>query len=424
VLTTNNATPYVGQSVTFSLSVTNNGSSTLTNVLGNLQVAGQLLTPSPSSGVTLASGQNQVFTFTYPFVGSSDPCNLNPVSAVTGTGPSGQFVQQVTNTPTINVQRASLAIGIAQNIPSSAVVGQTITPNIPILNTGCLAVNLLTYTVTNPTAMRSLGFARPAADTVIVTVNPVLPGQTSTAISSHTFVSTDPAIWRVAYAFTGAAQTQGAPIQTLTLSITSGTYVVNLQGGTGATSTPGTSAAGTGTSNNTGGSVNNGSFVLTKSTTSGTAAPGGTVIFTLTLQNLSSSVTLTNVVVTDALDASFTYSSSGTPSGNVTASGQNVTWNVGTLSPGQTVSTTITAKVNTGTGGKTATNVACITSANFSTSTCTSPAISITIGSGTSTLPTTGFMAPDSSNNNLFLILIGGLMALIFVGLLLRNQRA
>ncbi|WP_407569365.1 isopeptide-forming domain-containing fimbrial protein [Deinococcus altitudinis] len=73
----------------------------------------------------------------------------------------------------------------------------------------------------------------------------------------------------------------------------------------------------------------------------GTVKPGDLLTYTLTVQN-TLSVSLNNVVLSDPLDSHLEFVSAD---GGGVAQGSIVTWNLGTLAPGQTVSRTLTARV-------------------------------------------------------------------------------
>ena len=80
---------------------------------------------------------------------------------------------------------------------------------------------------------------------------------------------------------------------------------------------------------------------------SGTAKPGDLLTYTLKVQN-TLSVSLTNVVLTDPLDSHLEFVSADGGGVAQAATGTQpttVTWNLGTLAPGETVTRTLTARV-------------------------------------------------------------------------------
>ena len=96
----------------------------------------------------------------------------------------------------------------------------------------------------------------------------------------------------------------------------------------------------------------------------GTVKPGDLLTYTLTVQN-TLSVSLNNVVLSDPLDSHLEFVS--TDGGAVTQS-NTVTWNLGTLAPGQTVSRTLAARVAQGTPDDTViSNTFSLSSSEFTT---------------------------------------------------------
>jgi len=100
-------------------------------------------------------------------------------------------------------------------------------------------------------------------------------------------------------------------------------------------------------------------LALSKSVNDSTPNAGDVISYTLTLQNTSSNPA-GGVVVTDPLPPGLTFS--GVMSINPGGSYSGGTWAVGTVLPLSTVTLTIEARVNNGTGGTTIINTASITS--------------------------------------------------------------
>ncbi len=90
-----------------------------------------------------------------------------------------------------------------------------------------------------------------------------------------------------------------------------------------------------------GGSAN---VVVNKSSNPPFAGPGDTVTWTLTA-TASGSVPATNVQVVDNLPAELEYISHSATIGSVNVSGQNVTWTIPLLNPGQSATLTITTRI-------------------------------------------------------------------------------
>jgi uncharacterized repeat protein (TIGR01451 family) len=107
--------------------------------------------------------------------------------------------------------------------------------------------------------------------------------------------------------------------------------------------------------------VNGADLALTKTVDRAAASEGGTVVFTVTVENLGPSAT-TGVVVADPLPTGLTYVGDAPSQGSYN-SGTGV-WTVGALNFGETATLTITATVNAGTMGTVLTNTAQITASD------------------------------------------------------------
>ncbi len=86
------------------------------------------------------------------------------------------------------------------------------------------------------------------------------------------------------------------------------------------------------------------SAIITKSVNPPFAQPGDTVTWTITVTN-PNSFPLTNVVVTDTMPSEVEITSVSASSGNVSSSGQTVTFNQGTMAPGETVTINVVTRV-------------------------------------------------------------------------------
>jgi uncharacterized repeat protein (TIGR01451 family) len=103
---------------------------------------------------------------------------------------------------------------------------------------------------------------------------------------------------------------------------------------------------------------------LTKTVDKATPVEGSNVVFTLTLYNLHGSRGATGIQVADPLPAGFTFVSA-TPSQGTYDSGAGL-WDIGSLGPMSNVTMTITAKTSCGSSGSTLTNSAAISAADQS----------------------------------------------------------
>lgn len=87
-------------------------------------------------------------------------------------------------------------------------------------------------------------------------------------------------------------------------------------------------------------------ITVTKSVNTPTAAPGALLIYSIQVRNAGVS-TAAGVTLTDVLPTGLTFESGTGPNGALTATGQTVTVNVGTLAPNATANFTINARVAT-----------------------------------------------------------------------------
>lgn len=95
----------------------------------------------------------------------------------------------------------------------------------------------------------------------------------------------------------------------------------------------------------------NGSFVvsgglrLDKSVDRPFAQPGDTVTWTINIEN-NSGETVTGIVVTDSVPGSLSIVSASASAGNVSVNGQNISFSIGSLGPGDGVTITIVTQIN------------------------------------------------------------------------------
>lgn len=97
-------------------------------------------------------------------------------------------------------------------------------------------------------------------------------------------------------------------------------------------------------------------LTIVKTPDNGAATAGEESTFTIKVTNTDTFATAHGTVISDVLPAGLTYVSS---TGGGTANGQTVTWTIGALAPGTSVTRTVTAKVGSGVAtGTTLTNTA------------------------------------------------------------------
>lgn len=105
--------------------------------------------------------------------------------------------------------------------------------------------------------------------------------------------------------------------------------------------------------------------IITKSVNPPFALPGQNVTWTITVTN-PGTVPVNNVVVSDSMPSQIQIISVRSTGGVVTVNGQQVTINIGTLNPGQTITTTIDGQVRNNVGVPfVITNVATLTADGF-----------------------------------------------------------
>src|SRR5262249_43185560 len=125
-------------------------------------------------------------------------------------------------------------------------------------------------------------------------------------------------------------------------------------------------------------------LTLTKTTGSGVATTGGTVVYTITVNNAGPSPA-TNVVVTDDLPAGLTLNSATPSQGSCNAS-DPVSCNLGTIPSGGSATITLSTTVTATTG--TISNTASVTSSEGDTATNSSTPIPVGTAADLAAVPT------------------------------------
>jgi len=354
------------------------------------------------------------------------PSNINAINNWWGSTDGPSFI----NNPAGRGDRITLAYNSTVNaVPFTAVI--------PAVPKGCLnesALNTQTPTSTatptttlSPTVTSSStgtssptvtsspsGTSSPSA-TSSVTATPsttVTPSVTPTVSITPTSSTTSTLNGSVTATNTSSATVTGTPpTSTPTSSATvTGTLPTNTATATGPTSTAtvtGTLPTNTATSQsqatNTPGGPNL-SFAdpaINKTGNPSLAQPGDTVTFTIVVSN-NGTVAAQNVTVTDPINPPLTYVSASTQQGSYTVNGSTVTFNVGTVNPGQLIALTVIVKVSaSATTPLDITNTATLNN-NGKTSSAT---IHLTSGR----LPSTGEHPAESSFDGGWLMVLAGL---------------
>jgi uncharacterized repeat protein (TIGR01451 family) len=346
-----------GTSNTYTITVSNNGPSTVSSLTLTDTIPAALLNPTfgtPSvgtydattgvwSGLSLASGQNVSITLT----GTVDPNLIGSLTnTVTVAAPSGvSDTNSANNTASDTDTPAQADLSVAVSDGKTSVVPGTSNPyTITVTNNGPSTVSSLTLTDTIPATLLNAIFGTPSVGTYDAT----------TGVWSGLSLATGGS---VSITLTGT-------IDPSTTSSLSNTVTVSAPSGTTDTNLVNNSA----TDNDTATPQADLSVTLTDGVS--TVTPGTTNTYTITVTNNGPS-TVTSLTLTDTIPAALLNASFGTPSvgtydpatrvwsGLSLASGQNVTLTLtGTIDPSATSNLVTTATVSppSGTTDTNATN--------------------------------------------------------------------
>jgi uncharacterized repeat protein (TIGR01451 family) len=308
--TVSNATPIVGSTITFTITLTNGGPVTATGVqVTDLLPAGlTFVSATPSQGTyTQGTGLWDVGT-----VATGTPPTLAIVATVTGSG-------AVTNTATIS-DSDQFDPNIANNTASA-----TVTPQAP----GAAADLALAKTVSNatPNVGSTVTFTitltnnGPATATG-VTVTDLLPAGLTfvSATASQGSYTSATGVWTVGTVTTGAPQTLAIVATVVSPNALSNTATITASG-------QADPAAGNNTATVTV-TPPQANLSLSKTVSNATPTVGSNITFFITLTN-NGPATAAGVAVTDLLPAGLTFVSA-TPSQGSYASATGV-WSVGTI---------------------------------------------------------------------------------------------
>lgn len=349
-----NPTPVIGDTVTFSITLTNNGTNTVTGItVTDLLPAGlTYLSHSAPAGTTYnsASGVWNVGTLAFP--GNTTLTLRTTVDA--GTGGT-----VITNSASISAAGSFDPIA-ANNSASAAITVQQ--ADVYVTKTA---------TTLTPFAGDSVTFTVVAGNTgpnsaTGVTVRDQLPaGLTYLSHVAAAGTSYDPLSgdWSV-----GTLAKSGSATLTVTATVDPGTHgstLINTASKTAAVQTDPNSANDSASINLTPQLLQI-DLALTKIVDDPTPAVGSNVVFTIGLFNLHGTRPATGIVVTDTLPAGLTFVSAVVSAGSLTATpavgaSGNIVWGITPLAAMSNATLTITAQVAAGTSGLTLTNNATIT---------------------------------------------------------------
>ena len=313
------ATPNVGERITFTVTLTNNGPSDATGVqVTDLLPAGlTFVTATPSQGTytpgtglwdvgAVADAGSATLTITATVVGSAAQTNTAAISHSDQFDPNtGNNTASATETP----QRADLVItkGVSNSTPN---VGDTITYTLAVANSG------------------------PDTATGVI-VTDLLP-------AGVTFVSDIPSqgaydevtgVWTV-----GTVAAAATPTLTITVTVSSPGQIVNTATVDGDQFDPNLGN----NTDSTSADPQEADLAIVKTVNDPTPNVGDQITFTVTLTNNGPN-TATGVQVTDLLPAGVTFVSSNPSQGTYTP-GSGV-WTVGTITPGTPQTLAIVATV-------------------------------------------------------------------------------
>ncbi|MBD2043102.1 DUF11 domain-containing protein [Microcoleus sp. FACHB-672] len=320
--TVDNPNPTVGQNINYTVTLTNTGPSTATNVAITDQIPAGLtfISATPSQGTydnttglwtvgTLANGASVTLTI------SATVNTTNPITNTATISASDQPDPDTTdNTGTVTVpqQQADLAVAKTVDTPNPT-VGQTINYTVTLTNTGPSTATNVAITDQIPAGLTFIS-ATPSQGTYdnttgLWTVGTVANGSSVTLTISATVNTTNP----ITNTATISASDQPDPDTT---------------DNTGTVTVPQQQA----------------DLAVAKTVDTPNPTVGQTINYTVTLTNTGPS-TATNVAITDQIPAGLTFISA-TPSQG-TYDNTIGLWTVGTVANGSSVTLTISATVNT-----------------------------------------------------------------------------
>jgi uncharacterized repeat protein (TIGR01451 family) len=371
-----------GNSLTYTIIVTNNGLSQATNV--NLtdalpstltytshtvsQGTGTITGQNFSAALgTLAPGASATITVTAAVSGTATGTISNTASATStetdNTPANNSATDTTTATPQIDLQITK------SDTPDPVIAGNQLTYTIQVTNagpstaTGVTVTDVLPSTVTFVSATSTVGTVSNTAGTVTGSIGTLASGASAT----------------LTLLVTVAPATRGTISNTATVT---------------GTQTDSNTANNTATTTSTA----NGNIDLTiaKTDSADPVIAGNTLTYAITVTNNGPS-TATNVVVTDALPSAITFSSATASQGTVSNNAGTVTANVGTLAPGASATISIVTNIPSGITQQTLSNTATVTATETDTNTNNNSSTQTTQAVALSSL--SGFSYIDSNRN-------------------------
>ena len=333
-----NDTPNVGDEITFTLSVVNNGPSDATgvNLTDNLP-SGLTYVSHVATGGTLNTYSGGLWNI--GDLGIGDSAILLLTASVDG-GYAGATIQNLLPNPASGNETDLTTVGDdleATVVVTSSDLVTTKIVDISTPNEGDVITYTLSVTNNGP------------SDATGVSLTDLLPaGLTYASDDSSGGYNSGSGLWTIGDVANGTSVSLN--IQATVNTGTSGDSIVNTT----------TSATGDQEDPTTDGDdlieeivvESDADIVLTKVVDNATPNVGDVITYTITATNLGPAI-VTNLVVTDALPAGLSYVSSTPSTGSITSPG---VWTIGTLETGITETLTIEVLVESGTGGQTLLN--------------------------------------------------------------------
>ena len=324
---TGNGPLNVGQTGTFTITLTNNGPNAAQNIQVTDPVPTGFTAGTPSTGTyvgniwtipSLANGATATLTF--------NRVMTNADAGTTKTNTASETQDTYNPTP-ITDKTATI------NVNNAATVVMTKTGNGP-LNVGQTGTFTITLTNNGPNAAQN-----------IQVTDPVPTGFTAGTPSTGTYVGN---IWTIPSLANGATAT--LTFNRVMTNADAGTTKTNTASETQDTYNPTPITDKTATIN-----VNNAVLTITKTANQANYNAGNNVDYTIQVTNNGPN-TATNVVVTDTVPAGLTYVSS--LGGSYNPVNRVITWNIPSLDKGVEFDLDFTASVDQGTQGQTIANTA------------------------------------------------------------------
>jgi uncharacterized repeat protein (TIGR01451 family) len=366
----------VGGTVTYTITLTNNGTANQADNAGDefvdiLPASLTLVSANATSGTPVAN----VGTNTVTWNGSLAPLGGSVTITITATVDAGTQGTTISNQGTANYDADNNGTNEASVLtddpsvggttdPTSFLVADTLVTGTKVVSGTLAAGSTITYTVTLTNSGSAAQADNPGDEfSDVLPASLTLINANATSGTAVPNVGTNTVTWNGGIAASGSvtititALVEAVPIGTTITNQGTINYDNDVDGtNESSTTTDDPSVAGT---NDPTSFVTTGAGVTGTKTASGSNSVGGTVTYTVTLTNSGTSATSDNPgdEFTDVLPAGLTLVSANASSGTAVANvGTNtVTWN-GSYPASGSVTITITATINSGTQGTTITN--------------------------------------------------------------------